>query len=165
MKITLKNSCLYYLKTMKKAIIFLIAIFLISACKKDNPKPIANNLTIFFFNDQQGQIDNFSKIKYIIDKEKQNGDVIVCCGGDIFSGNPVVDNYEEMGYPMIDLMNKVGVDISAIGNHEFDYGESTLADRIEQADFDWICANVNMENSVIPQPPEYKTINAGDLKI
>ena len=97
------------------------------SCSKDNGKnkdksdeTITKNLTIFFVNDQHGQLDNFSKIKYIIDKEKQETNVIVACSGDMFSGNPVVDNYPEKGYPMIDVMNKVGFDITVFGNHEFD---------------------------------------------
>jgi len=151
--------------TLKKTYILLFALFLLISCKKDNNEPIAKNLTIFFVNDQQGQIDNFSKVKHIIDKERQEADVIVTCEGDIFSGNPVVDNYEEKGYPMIDIMNKVGFDISVIGNHEFDYGVSILAERIEQADFDWVCANVDMGNTDIPQPYKYKTLSVGDLKV
>ena len=66
---------------------------------------------------------------------------------------------------MIDVMNKVGFDISVIGNHEFDYGEANLKDRLEQADFDWVCANVDMGSTGIPEPLEYKTINIGDLKV
>lgn len=123
------------------------------------------DLTIFFINDQHGQIDNFSKIKQIIIEEKQETSVIVVCSGDIFSGNPVVDNYIDKGYPIIDIMNQVGFDISAIGNHEFDYGVSILKERMEQAEFDWICANINTGLTGIPEPLEYKTINIDELKI
>jgi 2',3'-cyclic-nucleotide 2'-phosphodiesterase (5'-nucleotidase family) len=66
---------------------------------------------------------------------------------------------------MIDLMNSVGFDISAVGNHEYDYGESTLTDRMEQADFDWICANVDMGSTGIPEPLEYSTISIDGLKV
>ena len=153
-------------KTVKKISIILLVILSVAGCKKDNSnEPFIKNLTIFFINDQHGQLDNFSKIKYIVDKEKQEGNVLVACSGDIFSGNPIVDNYEEKGYPIIDVMNRVGFDISVIGNHEFDYGETVLKDRIEQADFDWVCANVDMEDTGIPQPFEYKTLSIGGLKI
>ena len=151
--------------TLKKTYILLLALFLIICCKNDNNEALTNNLTIFFVNDQHGQIDNFSKVKHIIDKERQEANVIVACGGDLFSGNPVVDNYEEKGYPMIDIMNEVGFDISAIGNHEFDYGESILAERIEQANFDWLCANADMGNTNITQPYSYKTLSIGELKV
>lgn len=155
---------------MKNISVFLFAfIFFIAGCSKENTETRleteAENLTIFFVNDQHGQLDNFSKIKHIADLEKRATNVIIVCGGDIFSGNPVVDNYPEKGYPMIDVMNRVGFDISVLGNHEFDYGESILTDRINQANFDWVCANVDTENSNVPDPFEYKTISVDDLKV
>ncbi len=150
---------------LKKTYLLLLALLLIVSCEKDNDEPAAKSLTIFFMNDQHGQIDNYSKVKYIIDKERQETNVIVTSGGDMFSGNPIVDYYGEKGYPMIDVMNKVGFDISVIGNHEFDYGESILSERIEQSDFDWVCANVDMSNTSITQPFEYSTVSIGDLKV
>jgi 5'-nucleotidase/UDP-sugar diphosphatase len=160
----------YYLNSILiKKISFILAIsILITVCSlndNDSDKKDEKNLTIFFINDQHGQIDNFSKIKQIVDAEKQENNVILACSGDIFSGNPVVDNYENKGYPIIDIMNQIGFDISAIGNHEFDYGVSLLKERMEQAEFDWICANINMGSTGIPEPLEYKTIDIDELKI
>lgn len=145
--------------------ILMTLVLFFANCKKDGVTPAEYNLTIFTINDPHAQIDNFSIIKHIVDLEKKENDVIVACGGDIFSGNPVVDNYEDKGYPMIDLMNKAGFDISVIGNHEFDYGTDILADRIAQSEFSWICANVDMEDTGIPEPDNFKTLNIGDLKI
>ena len=125
----------YYLNSILiKKISFILAIsILITICSlndNNSDKKDEKNLTIFFINDQHGQIDNFSKIKQIVDAEKQENNVILACSGDIFSGNPVVDNYENKGYPIIDIMNQIGFDISAIGNHEFDYGVSILMERM-----------------------------------
>ncbi len=150
-------------------ITYLVLISLVS-CTKDNenspPKqPVEKDVTIFIVNDVHGQINNYAKVKYIIDQERENTSVIVTSAGDNFSGNPIVDNYPEKGYPIIDIMNKVGFDIASIGNHEFDYGEETLKNRIEQSNFNWICANVDMSNSVIPQPFEYTTLSVDNLKI
>lgn len=112
-----------------------------------------------------GQLDNFSKIKHIVDQERAETNVILTSSGDIFSGNPAVDNYPEKGFPIIDIMNRTGFDISVIGNHEYDYGESILTDRIDQSDFEWVCANVDMTNSTIPQPFEYTTLSVDDLRV
>ncbi len=153
---------------MKKISVFLfVAIFSIIGCSKENEviQKETKSLTIFFVNDQHGQLNNFSKIKHIIDLERLDGNVITVCSGDIFSGNPVVDNHPQKGYPMIDVMNRVGFDISVIGNHEYDYGESIVTDRINQANFDWVCANVDMGTSGVPEPFEYKTISTSDLKV
>jgi 2',3'-cyclic-nucleotide 2'-phosphodiesterase (5'-nucleotidase family) len=147
-----------------------LSLFVFSCAKNDDtPTPtIPNNvkeLTIFHINDQHGQLDNFAKIKHIVDEEKKETNVLLVCSGDIFSGNPVVDNHPEKGFPMIDIMNKTGFDISVIGNHEFDYGEIILKDRVNQSQFDWICANVDMNNSGIPEPNEFKTIAVDNLKV
>jgi len=158
---------------MKKLFTFyLFIIFLIISCTTvhdniiDPPdEQVTKNLTIFIVNDVHGQIDNFSKIKYIIDEERLKTNVIITSGGDIFSGNPIVDNYPEKGYPIIDIMNRIGFDVSVIGNHEFDYGETNLKNRINQANFDWVCSNVEMTNSIIPQPFEYTTLSVDNLKV
>lgn len=146
-------------------ILLIFFIFLI-ACSKDQPGQIVSKkLTIFFFNDAHAQLDNFAKIKSIVDNEREKINVLVVSAGDNFSGNPVVDNNPEKGMPIIEMMNKIGLDVSAVGNHEFDYGPEVLADRMEQADFEWICANVDMGNSVIPEPRQYYTLEIDGLKI
>jgi 5'-nucleotidase/UDP-sugar diphosphatase len=145
----------------------LLLTILLGGCKKDDTvdEGTFTTLTIFSINDPHAQIDNFSKIKHIVDVAETEGNVLVVSGGDIFSGNPVVDFVSEKGYPMIDLMNRSGFDVSVIGNHEFDYGQSVLTERIEQAEFDFICANVDMTGSIVPQPEPYVTLSVGDLDI
>jgi len=158
------------MKSLKQIFLISLILVLILACSKESnntPTPQNNvkELTIFHINDQHGKLNNFSKIKYIIDKEKETTNVIVVCAGDMFSGNPVVDNHPQKGFPMIAIMNKVGFDISAVGNHEFDYGETILKDRFEQAQFAWVCANVNMNTTGIPEPFEYKSITKNNVKV
>ena len=135
-------------------------------CSNDNQiKEKETALTIFTTNDMHAQIDHFAKIKYIIDQEREKNPVLVVCGGDTFSGNPVVDNHEDKGYPIIDLMNEAGYNVTVIGNHEFDYGQPALTDRMSQSEFKWICANVDMGSTGIPQPDPYVTLTAGDFKV
>jgi len=155
---------------MRNVFLILLITFTVYSCKKTDDDIIpditgATELTIFIINDQHGQINNFSKIKHIVDAEKQQTSVIVVCGGDMFSGNPVVDNYDPKGYPMIDAMNKSGFDISVVGNHEYDYGEDVLKERMEQADFAWVCANVDYEGTSVPEPYEYYTIVRDSLRV
>lgn len=154
----------------KKYIQVISIVIVITSCTKDNAPTLtetntSKKLTIFILNDIHGQIDNFAKVKFLVDQEKAKTNVLLTSAGDIFSGNPIVDNYPQKGYPIIDLMNRVGFDVSVIGNHEFDYGEVNLKDRMEQATFKWVCANVKTDTSVIPQPDPYTTISINDLKI
>lgn len=101
-------------------------------------------VVIFAINDPHSHIDNFPRLKSILDTERANNNkVFFVSGGDIFSGNPIVDYHPNKGYPMVDLLNDCGMDISVIGNHEFDYGQEILNARIQQANFPFICDNVS----------------------
>jgi len=154
--------------SMRRSLIFsflVVIAFLGCITDKGNIGVDGQELTIFFINDPHAQLENFAKIKHIVDQERASKNVLLTSSGDLFSGDPVVDNYEQKGYPMIDLMNKVGFDVSAVGNHEFDYGELVLHDRMLQADFSWVCANVNMGNTGVPQPSAFKTLEVGDLTV
>tara|TARA_B100000809_G_C15090564_1_gene513051 strand:+ start:90 stop:1739 length:1650 start_codon:yes stop_codon:yes gene_type:complete len=99
-------------------------------------------IVIFAINDPHSEIENFAKIKPLIDAEKANNNkVYFVAAGDLFSGNPIVDYHEFKGYPMIDMLNETELDVSVIGNHEFDYGQEILNDRITQANFPFILDN------------------------
>jgi 5'-nucleotidase/UDP-sugar diphosphatase len=115
-------------------------------------------IVIFAINDPHSEIENFSKIKPLIDAEKaKNKKVYFVAAGDLFSGNPIVDFHKDKGFPMIDMLNKTALDVSVIGNHEFDYGQEILNDRITQANFPFILDNftggtgelANIEGSII----------------
>ncbi|MEO5616674.1 MAG: 5'-nucleotidase C-terminal domain-containing protein [Candidatus Eisenbacteria bacterium] len=45
-------------------------------------------------------------------------------------------------HPMMSLMNSIGYDAMAVGNHEFDFGREGLARIRKQAKFPWLAANV-----------------------
>jgi 5'-nucleotidase/UDP-sugar diphosphatase len=65
---------------------------------------------------------------------------ITTFGGDLIS--PSVLSGLTEGTQMIDLMNRLGVDLAVLGNHEFDYGPELLAERIGASRFPWLGTNV-----------------------
>lgn len=143
-------------------IILSIGIFSCSTTNEDKLTRIA----ILHTNDMHASINNMDKLAaYKQEIEKQYDHVLLISAGDIFSGNPVVDVYKEKGYPMIDLMNKLGYKVSALGNHEFDYGQEILAERMKQAQFPFICANMDTRNTNVPQPEPYVVLKAGDRNL
>ena len=146
-------------------IISLLFSVLFISCENNNKQGSEFDLTIFFIGDHHSQIDNFSKIKAIIDEARQQGDILLVSSGDLFSGNPLVDYYPEKGYPVIDLMNRTGFDLATLGNHEFDYGQEVLQDRIDQAEFEIICANMESSSPLLKTPPPFTSISAGDLEV
>ena len=141
----------------KISLLFLLTCLISSAQEK---------VIIFSINDIHSRIENFSKIKPLIDKEKEKGNkVFFVSAGDIFSGNPVVDNYSEKGFPIIDLLNRTGLDISVIGNHEFDYGQNVLSDRISQANFPFVCANFSGGKGELSNVKKFEVINKDGISI
>jgi 2',3'-cyclic-nucleotide 2'-phosphodiesterase (5'-nucleotidase family) len=108
-----------------------------------------------------GNIDNFPKLAAYYKKLKaENPNTFLFSDGDLFSGNPLVDQYPEKGYPIVDIMNKTGYSLSSIGNHEFDYGQETLNARIKQAEFQFISANIKYGDNATLNPVEpYRTFN------
>lgn len=105
-------------------------------------------IVLLHTNDMHGAIDMSPFIKFIIDEYKNKFEhVYLISAGDMFTGNPVVDKYNDPGYPMIDIMNKLDYKVSALGNHEFDYGQEILEMRFKQSNFQIICANINTNGS------------------
>jgi 5'-nucleotidase / UDP-sugar diphosphatase len=137
----------------KYIIVILVAAFTFS-CKaqaQNAKKPnSATEIIILHTNDIHGNIDNFPRLAFMVDSiRKVNTNVFLLNAGDIFTGNPYVDFYKDKGFPIIDLMNDVGFDLSAIGNHEFDYGQEILNLRMKQAKFPFLCANLINKSGVL----------------
>jgi 5'-nucleotidase / UDP-sugar diphosphatase len=147
---------------MRKLLFYASILILgLSACKSKEQRII-----ILHTNDMHGKIDNFSKlVSYVKEIEQDHEHIYLLSAGDIFSGNPIVDFYPEKGYPMIDMMNIAGYDVTVLGNHEFDYGQEVLSKRIEQATFPFICANIEAMESVLSKPKSYYALKAENIEI
>ena len=123
-------------------------------------------VVIFAINDPHGSIENFSKIKPLIEEEKKKDTpVYFVSAGDLFSGNPFVDFAAEKGFPIIDLLNKTDLDITVLGNHEFDYGQTILNKRISESNFPFICDNISGGTEGIKDMKGYKIITKKGISI
>ncbi|SES06067.1 bifunctional metallophosphatase/5'-nucleotidase [Salipaludibacillus aurantiacus] len=125
-------------------------------------------LDIFHTNDIHSKIDPLGKISAFINEKGAGADnYLYLDAGDIFSGNAVVDLQD--GEPIVALLNEMGLDAMAIGNHEFDYGQEAFAAREEQAEFDWLSANMEVVDPDIaiqqPKPYEIYEIDGVDVGI
>ena len=119
----------------------------------------SETIVIFHMNDIHAQIDNFTRIAPVIDRErKKTPNVFFMVSGDNFSGNPVVDQYIPKGEPIRQLLDRLKVSVLALGNHEFDYGQDLLKKMMTKAKYPIICANVKTipgEGAIIPQPKPF----------
>ena len=153
-----------------KSLLLLSLLLILASCSNDSSNTIPQevekvneNIIILHMNDIHADISHFPKIAaYVKELREANDNVFLFSAGDLFSGNPIVDQHSKPGYPMIDIMNKLQFDVSTIGNHEFDYGQEILNKRIDQANFPFICANIDSENAVLNQPNAYTTITSSE---
>jgi len=146
-----------------KLFLALLAIGLLFSCstgrKALTSKQGEKRAIIFAVNDMHATIDNFPKLAYIVDSlQTIYPDMLCVAAGDNQTGNPVNDQYPEKGFPMIELMNAVGFDLSAVGNHEFDSRPEGFSNLTHKANFDFICANMSIVDSYNFTVNPYKII-------
>ena len=143
----------------------LILCLWITACSLT---PKETTIVIYSTNDMHAQIDNYAKVAAYLENERtKNPHTLVLCGGDMFSGNPVVDQHTEKGRPIIELMNRTGYQYAAFGNHEFDYGQENLQRCMNDADFEMLCANMEVDSSIarFKQPQPYALLQMDGIRI
>ena len=102
-------------------------------------------IAILSVNDMHANIDLFPKFATMVDSLRAiYPDMLLFSAGDNRTGNPVNDQYDPVNYPMIELMNRTGFDLCAVGNHEWDGSIASLQNDIERAKFPFLCANVSI---------------------
>ena len=106
----------------------------------------------------------------LAEAEKAEATVMIS-GGDMFQGT-ALSNYNH-GKTVIDVMNKIGFDAMALGNHEFDWGYDTIHQFVDgdkdngEANFPYLGCNIIEKSSgVMPDGVKgYQIIERGGLKI
>lgn len=86
-------------------------------------------------------------------------------GGDTIS--PSVASTIFKGEQVIATWNAIGLDYAALGNHEFDFGNDILIQRMKESKFVWLGANVIDRNTNKPfnGMPPYVIRKFGNIKI
>ncbi len=107
------------------------------------------NFTILHTNDFHGNLEPAGSnpgaarvAQKIVDVETEVGadKVLVFDAGDMMQGT-LLSNITK-GIPTIDYYSTIGYDLTTFGNHEFDWGQDTLADRATDATFPMVAANI-----------------------
>lgn len=153
---------------LKSFILFLAVFTLLSIDKQSVAQKTrkSTEIIILHTNDMHSKIDNFGKLAYLADSlRKTHKYVFLVSAGDNFTGNPIVDMYPDKGFPMIELMNKLHFDVTAMGNHEYDMGQALQNKRREQATFPFISCNIDASGAVAKPYESYVILKAGKIKI
>ena len=105
-----------------------------------------------------GEVGGLSRVATIIKQEKQrNPNTIVVLAGDFLSpsllGTLTHQGKKIAGAQMIDLLNRIEVDLVVLGNHEFDLKQQELQERIDESQFDWLATNVYENQGLLRKKP------------
>ncbi len=104
------------------------------------------SIVILHSNDVHGAIDGYAKMAGLKEMYTLLGaDVLVLDAGDFIQGETAVS--ESQGSTAVELMDLVGYDAAAPGNHEFDYGYDNLKKLEAEADFPLLAANVTKDGA------------------
>ena len=123
-------------------------------------------INILSVNDMHSNIDMFTQFAAMVDSLRDlYPELLVFSAGDNRTGNPINDQYDPVNYPMIELMNRTGFNLSAVGNHEWDGDIYSLQHDIERAKFPFVCANVFIPDSVKLDIKPYVMIENQGLKL
>jgi 5'-nucleotidase len=135
-------------------------------------------LTILHTNDTHSQIDPFpinhpkypglggierrKKLIDLIRSEERN--VLLLDAGDIFQGTPYFNIHG--GELELRLMSNLGYDAATMGNHDFDGGIDGFDRVLKHANFPFLCANYNFDNTVLKgKTKPYQIFYKDHLKI
>ncbi|MBQ4206584.1 MAG: 5'-nucleotidase C-terminal domain-containing protein [Bacteroidales bacterium] len=147
---------------MKRIFNILIISILLVSCAVKQPKSNYNQkeLVILSVNDMHGKIENMPRFAFVADSLRSiYPELIIVSAGDNRTGNPYNDKFPgHPNFPMINIMNEIGFDVSALGNHEFDGNIDGIRYFVNTTKFPVICANTYFTGYPDLKLPDYVTI-------
>ena len=95
---------------------------------------------------------------------EENKNVLLLDAGDIFQGTPYFNMYK--GELEIKLMSQMNYDAATIGNHDLDNGLVGLKKQLKHANFPFLIANYNFENTILETTfSPYKIFDKNGIKV
>ena len=137
--------------------LLVLSALLTSGCSVIGTDQSANKfreLTIIYTNDEHGWMEGMEPHQsaahlFQLWREQEGyypeGPFLVLSGGDNWTG-PAISTWSE-GRSMVEAMNAMQYDASAVGNHEFDFGLDVIKARAEEADFPYLSANTRWRSN------------------
>ena len=131
-------------------------------------------LNLLGVNDFHGRI-NATTVKWAgtVEQLTEAGgaaNTLMVAAGDLIGASEFASAVQK-DQPTIDMFNALGLDASAVGNHEFDQGFADLKDRVigpesdRNAEWDYLGANVYLKGTTTPALPEYATFDVQGVKV
>ncbi len=106
--------------------------------------PLSNNLSDTL---KAGRAGFIRRIAMLEEERAKTPDLMLFDSGDFSQGSPYYAVFK--GEVEVELMNRMGYDAVAVGNHEFDFGLDNLAKLLKQASFPVVCANYDFSGTPV----------------
>ncbi len=108
--------------------------------------------------EQAGTAGGIARLASAVDSFRaENPNTVFAAAGDMI-GASTFTSFIQQDVPTIEALNAAGLDVSSVGNHEFDQGFDDLTDRVMPlADWEYLGANVYHKDTTDPALPEYWT--------
>ena len=127
-----------------------------------NAKGTTVDINLVTVNDFHGRIEQsgtaagIARLSTAVNQLRaENPNTIFAAAGDMI-GASTFTSFIQQDEPTIEALNAAGLDVSSVGNHEFDRGFADLTDRVMPlADWEYLGANVFDKETGDPALPEY----------
>ena len=121
-------------------------------------------LTIYYTNDVHGYVQEEGAVDLakIAALHKDSPESLLVDAGDFLQGAPLASITR--GRSVVELMNRAGYDVVTLGNHEFDYGQATLKERLAESEFAVVAANI-LENGQYFTGLGHAVYEVGGIKV
>lgn len=137
-----------------KTLLLSALLIFVSACTTPEKKRI----TILYTADEHGwmndneQADGAAGMMALWKNQEHytltSDSFLVISGGDMWTGSSVSTLFK--GQSMHQVMQAMGYDAAALGNHEFDFSLDTLIARSDRSSFPYLAANIQNEKGGVP---------------
>ena len=144
------DRILHFLKSSR----WLLSLLVLASCQS------GRTITFLHINDvyeiaplDNGRAGGLARVAHVnkqLKKENPKGTFFVLAG-DFLSPSVIgtlrYDGERIKGRQMVEVLNQAGLDLVTFGNHEFDYDDdapTTLNQRIEESQFRWVIANMQL---------------------
>ena len=151
---------------------FIISAFcalLFGACTNENTKDRlpylpTEQIVVLYDNDVHCAVDGYPALVSLRNEHLSGGNYVstVSCG-DFASGGAV--GAISQGQQVVEIMNYVGYDVVALGNHELDYGVPQMFKLTESLEASVVCANLKNVQTDTYLYPAYHIIRYGEVDV
>ncbi len=153
------------MKILYNLICLTVVLFVAGCAKSDKGAQLPQRpVVILFENDVHCAVEGYAKMAALkAEEQARTPYVTVVSSGDFVQGD-VIGSVTE-GESIVGIMNRVGYDFVAPGNHEFDFGMERLQEIARDLQAEELCANFTSNKTQEPVFKPYGIVDYGGCEV